>query len=106
MHMTGNIGFRNFQFYLCFFPRVGYRGFKSRARPFSNLLPSGSLSVTKTTIESPKCMVATVLNLGASGHLHDYVIDNLLLCLGAYWEHSSSGRAYSVSAGSIVGLLQ
>ena len=49
---------------------------------FTKLLPSGSLSIPNTPGESPNGMGGTVLDLGASGHLHDYVIDNLLLCLG------------------------
>ena len=72
---------------------------------FSKLLLSGSLSIPHTTGESPNGMGGNVLDLVASGHLLDYVIDNLLMCLGLLrhylgtnCEHSSSGQAQSVSA--------
>ena len=75
-------------------------GSNPEVRLFTKLLPSGFLRVPNTTGESPDGMGGTVVDLGASGHLHDYVIDKLLLCLGllrhylgAYWEQSSSGQA-------------
>ncbi len=85
MHMTENIEFSIFQFYLYFFTKVGYRGFKSRCRSFWKLLPSRFHRVPNTTGEFPNGMRGTVLNLGASGHLLDYVIDNLLMRLGLLW---------------------
>ena len=68
------LDFEFFSFTCNFSTKVGYRGFKSRGRPFSNLLHCGSLSIPNTTGESPTRMGGTVLNLGASGHWLDYVI--------------------------------
>ena len=76
------LNFKISNFTCNFFTKVSYRGFKSRGRPFSNLLHCGSLSIPNTTGESPTRMGGTVLDLGASGHWLDYVIDNIILCLG------------------------
>ncbi len=78
------MNFKISNFTCIFFTKVGYgpEGSNPEVRLFTKLLPSGSLSIPNTPGESPNGMGGTVLDLGASGHLHDYVIHDSLLCLG------------------------